>query len=1099
MTSATTRVISVAETKDNAGRCEQQRILDFWFMVEMFSPQQTPRLDRRNGVVNLIDEEEPWGNSAAPVRKRIEKQRQSMSKSPSAIFQHRVHLGMYSIADVYREVEKVYPPDPDSYEERNDTECTMAFLIIDDTGKYVPDSFVLSTAAWAVGQLSHSPAGVPLYKKGFDAAEASLAETVERMLVRTPSVHGDDSISQVNGVRKAMDADVEDNTYGERAQQEPIRAEELRSLLTRIAHSLGISDTLSPKGVRVDTVSVSTKSTDVEPQFLNSFYLKDLASLAPIVPSLSQRSAIRRYLMPNDCAAKIPRVDVHGGLDEVYRGTRPESIPLGRWPAKETQPLVLSQQFAVNSILDSLSGNPGIVGVNGPPGTGKTTMLRDLMADLIVRRAIKLMTLEKPAQAFASKPLISKFQDHRYVAYPLRPEFSGFEIVLASANNGAVENVSMEIPRLDAIDEQWHELAGDVDYFQDLGSAILNTDDRGQKAWGLLSARLGNKGNCSKFAERFYWQKTGREDGVPSGMYEALKKVDQSTIESWADAKSRFSKALQASKFEQQARQRLFDATAEIKSLTGELSKMRRESAAVEAAIAEAKHEVDDCQFSCDHWCVELNLANDQRRLHQAQRPGLWTTILSFGKDLRRWNERDQKLASVMDQAEDQQREAHANQYGLEMRERDLKKEYRRIRGRICSQSERKKALEQICVEAQGWLGDSFPKSEWWSASARKSRECGNLWTDKTWNHARSALFLEALRLQKSFILHNAGTMRKNLGTAVGVMKGVRVDDQVAYAAWQSFFLTVPVVSTTFASFARLFSGVGHQQLGWLLIDEAGQASPQQAAGAIYRAKHAVVVGDPNQLEPITSMPFKAEQAIRQGFELDEQWLVSKQSAQRLADRATEWGTYLPDPVSGENSWVGLPLVVHRRCDDPMFSICNEIAYNDTMVMGTSEEASKRFRESHPRLPPSKWIHVPSTMSSGNWVPAETEQLCKILDCLRDKLAFDMSDVLVICPFRDVARQVNRLVQQSYKGLKAGTIHTAQGKEASIVILVLGGDPGKPGAKNWASKSANLLNVAVSRAKRRLYVIGDQEKWKECRFFGILSTELSKNNKNSVA
>lgn len=55
-----------------------------------------------------------------------------------------------------------------------------------------------------------------------------------------------------------------------------------------------------------------------------------------------------------------------------------------------------------------------------------------------------------------------------------------------------------------------------------------------------------------------------------------------------------------------------------------------------------------------------------------------------------------------------------------------------------------------------------------------------------------------------------------------------------------------------------------------------------------------VVVGDPLQLEPITALPFRAEQAIRGDHSVDEQWLSSHTSVQRLADRLTDLGTYLP-------------------------------------------------------------------------------------------------------------------------------------------------------------------------------------------------------------
>ena len=90
-------------------------------------------------------------------------------------------------------------------------------------------------------------------------------------------------------------------------------------------------------------------------------------------------------------------------------------------------------------------------------------------------------------------------------------------------------------------------------------------------------------------------------------------------------------------------------------------------------------------------------------------------------------------------------------------------------------------------------------------------------------------------------------------------------------AVWQSLFLVVPVVSTTFASLDRVFAGVGRGALGRLFIDEAGQATPQMAVGAMWRAQHTAVVGDPLQLEPVVSLPWTAQQALRRDYGVAEE------------------------------------------------------------------------------------------------------------------------------------------------------------------------------------------------------------------------------------
>lgn len=71
-------------------------------------------------------------------------------------------------------------------------------------------------------------------------------------------------------------------------------------------------------------------------------------------------------------------------------------------------------------------------------------------------------------------------------------------------------------------------------------------------------------------------------------------------------------------------------------------------------------------------------------------------------------------------------------------------------------------------------------------------------------------------------------------------------------------------------------------------------------------------------------------------------------------------------------------------------------------------------------------------------------------------------------------------------------MHAFQGKEARIVLFVLGCDFNTQGAANWAGQKPNLVNVAVTRAKDLLYVIGDVDLWHNRGFFSDLEKALPK-------
>ena len=165
-----------------------------------------------------------------------------------------------------------------------------------------------------------------------------------------------------------------------------------------------MAEALEPNAIRVKSYRVSLRSADdvSSDEFLNSFYADDLERVAGAVEAGDVGTALTAYLRAEESIDMTRRIDLRESPQTILQSLTPASMPLGRWPEKPSRPLALSQQFAINKIFHSFREPDarGVYAVNGPPGTGKTTMLRDLIAALVVERATHLAKLGSARDAF---------------------------------------------------------------------------------------------------------------------------------------------------------------------------------------------------------------------------------------------------------------------------------------------------------------------------------------------------------------------------------------------------------------------------------------------------------------------------------------------------------------------------------------------------------------------------------------------------------------------------------------------------------------------------------------------------------------------------
>jgi hypothetical protein len=686
-------------------------------------------------------------------------------------------------------------------------------------------------------------------------------------------------------------------------------------------------------------------SVTPEAPFLNSYYTGDLDHLVNHIQDIG--APLETLLTEKvDLKSRISLLEPHALLDHLH----PKYSSAGRWPSDPAFGLYSAQQAALHLTLYQLKGKSGILGINGPPGTGKTTLLREVIADVVVSRAKRLLQSNVSALFESKWNKLSEVM--RY--HKMDRSIVGTDgIVVASNNNAAIENMSKELPLLRNIDR---ESFADAEYFN-----VIATSIQGEPSWGMLSAVLGKSENRGAFLDKFWFNK--KEKGF--GRY--LKEQYEDPAQHKENLEG-------------------YDETAkELKSLLAEYDRF-------------------------------LEIA------------GGYHDLLLTGTD----EQRQKELAE------------------------QLKLEY---------------DLPSKNLPGRGFLKLSFEDIHRLTP-----------YSSEKINRLKSNIFLRSLELHEWAIKVNARQMNTNLNAWINMISNKQAETisaEIAAVLWNSFFFCIPVVSVTLASFQRQFSKTGQGAIGWLLLDEAGQATPSSACGAIWRSKRCVIIGDTLQIPPVVTIPEGLVGLLRQNYTLqDDCWSPASHSAQFLADRITATGATI-ESGEGTGIWTGIPLRAHRRCGDPMFSISNAIAYNKQMVSVAPD------RQLDIPTGKSGFIDVQGITSEGHII---IEELMVVADLLQQLVNFE-GRIYIISPFRSIADSCREKFYVKDK-VECGTIHTFQGKEAEIVLLVLGTQAANRDARDWVASSPNMLNVAVTRAKDRIYVIGNRTEWMKHRYFDYLAEML---------
>jgi hypothetical protein len=819
--------------------------------------------------------------------------------------------------------------------------------------------------------------------------------------------------------------------------------------------------------------------SEPNPSFMNSFYLDDLNYLSN-TEEKKLGTALQQYLQLEPNVKE--RKDIIKNRQAFFDAISPIHMTAGRWPSKIENGLYAAQFGAINTIFACLRNQEGIQGVNGPPGTGKTTLLLDVVSEIIVERAIVISNLGCDRLFTKGFTKIDKKTSTSLYTYKLDATLKkNFGIVVASNNNAAVENISKELPLRSKIDFIYFP---EAEYFSECSSKLID-----EESWGALAAALGNSKNRSSFRKAFW--KPEKQEGI-IGFHDLLHDVykneeaDTTHIhnQSFEHQRAHFTSLLNA--FE------VFRKTADDfhAQLLVFIENKKQEKNIKEKLM---QIDIDLLKLGSEKKTLHEKEQNENKdadrlqsliKLHFQLKPSFFFFQKLFNtSSFKRWNDEAEKIFNSLSTA----------QKLLDILKKELLENNKETQRLLSLKSECNidlkkldlffstyQKLENELVYTYGIKTDNLFNSDFYRKNTVDQHLLNPYHSPKI-AKLRSDIFITALQLHRSAILANAKKIRNNLNAYFEMTAGwVKVDADISQNLWDTFFLCVPVISTTLASASRLFPNMDRQQIGWLLIDEAGQATPQSAVGLIHRAKRSVIVGDPLQVEPVVTMPEQLVTKLRNEHRVPVEWSPNRTSVQQLSDRISLSGTYMNVGDTEEKIWTGFPLRTHRRCDNPMFSIANKIAYGEQMVKAINKNSIETF------IGMSTWFSINSdtvTLVNKHVVREEITFLHQKIKELRN-IGYQ-GEIYIISPFKSVASYCEQEFRNDKKIL-CGTIHKFQGKEADIVFLVLGSDPKSTGARNWASQKPNMLNVALTRAKKRIYIIGNKKLWGSCNYFNTM-------------
>ncbi len=259
-----------------------------------------------------------------------------------------------------------------------------------------------------------------------------------------------------------------------------------------------------------------------------------------------------------------------------------------------------------------------------------------------------------------------------------------------------------------------------------------------------------------------------------------------------------------------------------------------------------------------------------------------------------------------------------------------------------------------------------------------------------------------------------------------------------------------------------------------LIIDEASQCDIASALPLMFRAKQVVVIGDPKQLRHISNIKDKDDKQLavdNNCTELYDDYAYSKNSIYDLTERIVKSENISP-----------ILLNQHYRSHKDIINFSNEYFYERKLNIMTDESNLVPENE-HPWGIIWNDVKGKTSMTKSPYNAEECHETLKLLKSFSESNLKGVS-FGVVTIFRAQSERIIDMIKKvkslDEMDITVGTAHKFQGDEKDIIIFSPGVSTGiRQTTLNWIKTTDQLINVAITRARSALIIVGDKKKCNE--------------------